>query len=178
MNNQNLDQFTLIALVGFMGSGKSTVGKLLAESLDYAFIDTDEEIAKAENQTISDIFENQGEAHFRELEHQLIKKMLHSTKIVISTGGGLPIYHDNMTLLNANCVTIYLKVSTNSLINRLRKHSNRPLVADKSIEEMKEYIDKTLHFREKFYLQAQCIVDGNAKVQKVIEEIRNKVNVK
>ena len=175
MNMQNLSKSTLIVLVGFMGSGKSTIGKHLADGLGYAFIDTDEVIESAQKLSIPNIFEKYGEDYFRELEHQTIKELLSSTNKVVATGGGLPVFHDNMILLNENSFTIYIKADTDTLSSRLMLNSGRPLIAGKTIEDLKNYIENVIKIRERYYSKAYLTVNGNATVVEVLEEIHQAI---
>lgn len=119
-----------IILIGFMGSGKTTVGRMVAQELCMDFIDTDQLIEKKYNKTISDIFEERGEKFFREKERDLIKKTLKKKiNCVISTGGGMPCYKDNMEQLKSIGKTVYLKIDFNILKKRISTE-NRPLFKD------------------------------------------------
>lgn len=104
-----------IFLIGYMGSGKSTAGKKLAAELGYAFIDLDHFLEKEYQQTIPEIFAARGEAEFRNMEHNTLKKVLEKSDVVISAGGGTPCYFNNMELMNNNGITIYLKMSVDAL---------------------------------------------------------------
>lgn len=152
----------LIFLVGFMGSGKTTLGRPLATRLNCDFIDLDRAIETGEGRTISDIFATDGEAHFRALERKYLEEVIAQYKTaVISTGGGTPCFGDNMALMNASGITVYLKIAPRMLANRLLAAKvRRPLVEGKSPDELLRYIEETLTERETYYGQANVVV-GN-----------------
>ena len=149
-----------IILIGFMGCGKSTLGKKLAKQLNYEFVDMDNEIEKLQNKIVSEIFEQEGEAFFRLKEHELLKSYLGSNNKLISTGGGAPCFHDNMKVINELGVSVYIKLSPNALLSRLKgERSNRPLVNSLSEEELFDFIDQRLKEREVDYNKASIIHD-------------------
>lgn len=140
-----------------MGSGKTTFGKKLAEKLNYQFIDTDKAIEELVGMSIKAIFKTKGEAYFRTLERSFIEQIT-VQKTVIATGGGLPCYYGNMDLLNQKGVTVYLKYTVDELFERLKlDKSSRPLLLDKSNEQLFNYISELLSVRESYYLKAQAI---------------------
>lgn len=154
---RSVHKSSTIILVGFMGSGKTTFGKSLAQKLNYKFIDTDKEIEGLVGMSIADLFKTKGENYFRTLERQLIEKMT-VQNTVIATGGGLPCFYDNMELLNQKGVTVYLKYSSEQLFERLKKdRDRRPLLLCKTDSELHVYIDVLLKQREVFYLKSQTI---------------------
>ena len=141
-----------IYLTGFMGSGKSTFGRLLARELDCRFLDLDKYIEEQEKMSISEIFAKYGEGRFREIERQAVHESTSFGKTVIATGGGVPCHFDNMEIMNRHGLTIYLKVSPDALADRLmpgREH--RPLIAGKNKEEMLEFITSSLKQRRPYY---------------------------
>ena len=145
-----------IFLIGYMGSGKSTVGKKLAKLLNYDFLDHDELIEKAVGKSVQDIFNEDGEDRFREMEHNMLISLMNKDNVIISTGGGTPCHYNNMELMNQNGLTIYLKMSANTLVSRLRSaKTDRPLVSGKSPEELYGFIISHLENREPFYSEAQ-----------------------
>lgn len=117
-----------LVLIGFMGSGKSTVGKLLAKSLDMKFIDTDLEIEKEQGQSVQEIFFSKGEEYFRELEKNMSLKLSNENNAIISTGGGIILNKDNITNLKKDGVVFFLDVNKKNLYNRLISSSGRPLL--------------------------------------------------
>jgi shikimate kinase len=150
-----------IYLIGFMGSGKSTVGKRLALKLKYSFIDMDKVIEKGSGMTISEIFEEKGEDEFRRMEHKLVLETVNMTDVVVSTGGGVPCFFDNIDIINRNGISIYLKMTSEDLLKRLKGSKyERPLIRDLSPDEMAEYIKEKLREREPYYLKSKYIMDG------------------
>lgn len=155
-----------IFLIGFMGSGKSFYGRNLAKALDMELIDLDVCIAEETGQTINQIFEEQGEAAFRELEKKHLRSLRTDKVKIISVGGGTPCFFDNMEWMNANGKTVYLKCAASLLFIRLRKSSKRPLLLNKSPEELSAFIEAKLLERESFYAKAKVIhfqQDGREK---------------
>jgi shikimate kinase len=155
-----------IILIGYMGSGKSTIAKLLSKNMHYEFLDLDEIIEKEQNASVSAIFERKGEVYFRKLEHEVLKRILQSeSNMVLSLGGGTPCFSNNQELLKQEDIdTIYLKTSIDKLYERLRtQKANRPLIANKSEDEMKEFIAKHLFERSFYYNQAKYIVTTDDK---------------
>ena len=153
-----------IILLGYMGCGKSTIANKLSGMIQIPYVDLDEYIEKKTNLTINQIFEQYGEIYFRKLEHDVFVELLNSPdNSIIVLGGGTPCYANNHELLKSdNVVSVYLKASIDTLFNRLSHNkSKRPLIADKSDAEMKEFIAKHLFDRSFYYNQAQykVIVD-------------------
>jgi shikimate kinase len=151
----------LIFLIGFMGSGKSRIGKDLAKLLRYKFIDTDALIEKRRKRSINKIFEKDGEEFFREIEKKTLLKLIKEKNTVIATGGGMPIYSDNMEIMKSNGLTIYLESGVGFLFHRLvgeKKH--RPLINKLTDVELMEYIMSTLGNRRAVYEQAALKVNG------------------
>ncbi len=125
-----------IILIGFMGSGKSSVGEALAKGMDYQFLDTDALIEQEEQQTIPAIFERKGEAYFRDKETQLLHDLLTSLEeTIVSTGGGIPIREQNRDLLRKLGFVVFLKASDDTIIRRLRGDTSRPLLAGEALED-------------------------------------------
>ena len=146
----------LIFLVGMPGSGKSTIGRLLANQLKVPFVDLDVVIEAMASKSVSSIFKEQGEDQFRELETQaLIKVIEEYSSGVIATGGGTPIFHDGMKLMNAHGTTIYLEVSMDELIKRNQKADHRPLLID-GVQESLKVLNKQ---RRPTYLQASHYIN-------------------
>lgn len=151
-----------IFLIGFMGSGKTTVGKKLASQMGYLFMDMDRVIEEESHTTISRIFDEKGEDEFRRLEHELIRRIVQMDNVVISTGGGVPCFHNNMELINKNGLSIYLKMKSEDLLKRLKGSKyERPLIRDLSPSELDQYITEKLKEREPHYLKSKYVVDGS-----------------
>ena len=166
----------MIYIIGYMGVGKTALAKLLAEQLQLPFLDTDLEIEKQENKSVSEIFKKEGELHFRMLETELLTQL--HTKEIIACGGGLAIHNNNMELINSKGISIYLKASANCLYNRLKDDKERrPLIDNITNEELKLYIKKELINRSPFYELAQhtILVDGKNKAE-ILREVNALIN--
>jgi len=166
-----------IILLGYMGCGKSTIAQKLSGIVTIPYVDLDEFIEKNEKMSIKQIFENFGEIHFRKLEHKYFLELLNTPeKNIIGLGGGTPCYANNHELLiGDNVVSIYLKASVETLFERLVSNkSKRPLIADKSEEEMKEFIAKHLFDRNFYYNHAQHKVTVDDKtIEETVNDILN-----
>lgn len=150
-----------IFLIGFMGSGKSTLGAQLARRLDYHFVDMDQLIEETAEMSIPEIFDEHGEEVFRKWEHDILQELCQRENLVVSTGGGVPCHSGMMALMNSNGTTIYLKMSPEALLSRLIKsRTERPLIKGKPENQLREFIQSKLREREEFYLQASKVVDG------------------
>lgn len=168
----------IIVLIGYMASGKTSVGKILAEKLSYKFIDLDDFIEEKENATVKEVFKNKGEIYFRKVETENLKELLSlkDDDMVLSLGGGAPCFGDNMeSVLNAqNAISIYLKGSVTFLSKKLlNKRSKRPLIAHiEKIEDMSEFVGKHLFERMPFYSRAtkHITIDNKTKPD-IVEEI-------
>jgi len=147
-----------IFLIGFMGSGKSFLGPRIASALDCPFWDLDDLIEEKAGQTISSIFETEGEARFRILEQQVLQETETLPSAVISTGGGAACFFDNITWMNKHGLTIYLQTSATLLAERLQAEmEHRPLLAHLTPDELITFIENKVSAREVFYTQAQVI---------------------
>ncbi|MCC9166437.1 shikimate kinase [Pontibacter harenae] len=153
----------LIFLVGMMGSGKTTMGRQLAEQLSYTFVDLDEYIVQQEGRTVAQIFEQEGADRFRELEREhLMGVVQHYKQAVVATGGGAPCFFDNMEFINQHGKSVFLDVPIGEITRRLYNSDMavRPLIAGKTEDELKAFIAKVLEQRRPFYLQAHHILSG------------------
>lgn len=151
-----------IFLIGFMGSGKSTLGRRLKTELAWDFIDLDDYFEMRYQTTIKQYFADFGEQAFRDAEHKMLSEVTCKEKVIIATGGGTPCYFDNVKLMNDSGLTIYIKLSVDTLVGRLSGPKQvRPLVAGKSGEELQAFISKKLAEREPFYTNSQVIADGD-----------------
>ena len=160
-----------IFLVGYMGSGKTTLGEKLAYLLKYQFIDLDKYIQEQEGRTIKQIFEEDGEEYFRKLERVYLHRIIDSEDVVISSGGGTPCFFDNMDQMNEYGQTIYINLHPKALIARLlTSDETRPLLAGKTEKEMLDFVFQHLREREVFYKQAKKITSGyNLTARKLLE---------
>lgn len=165
-----MDNRKNIVLIGMMGAGKSTIGHLLDEKLeDFQYLDIDREIEKLAQKHIPEIFVQDGEAHFRKLEHDLIAKFSNYHNQVIATGGGVVENIENIKLLKKNSVIFYLKASADELFERVRKTSHRPML---NHENPKERLKELINRREPFYKMADFEVDTQDKdLIVIVEEI-------
>lgn len=162
----------LIFLIGFMGSGKTTLGRPLASRLGYDFLDLDKVIEEGEGFTVGEIFAARGEEYFRTLERRYLQDIIvHGGNAVVSTGGGTPCFNGNMELMNTNGITVYLKLSPGMLADRLMAaRVCRPLLAGKSPAELLQYIVDTLAVREEHYERANVVVANPSRdVAKLID---------
>jgi shikimate kinase len=138
-----------IVLVGFMGTGKSTVGKLLAKRLKRQWVDVDQRIEEAEKRKIAEIFEKEGEAHFRRLERETIEKVAAGTNLVITTGGGAVIDPANRAALKKNGLLIALSASPETIFQRVRRSKHRPLLKGDMLAQIKRLLaERENHYRE------------------------------
>lgn len=148
-------------LIGFMGCGKTTLGKGIAKKMQWDFVDMDEVIESRVGIPVSEIFATRGEAFFREQEHLLVKELVSRERVVVSTGGGVPCFHDNMDLINQHGVSVYIRLAPGVLASRLsRGVAKRPLLKGKTGEELLEHVKSSLHCREPFYLKATHQISG------------------
>ena len=153
----------IIFLIGFMGSGKTTLGKRLARRISYEFMDMDKVLEEKEGMSVSEIFRQKGEAYFREQESALLQQLDAGKNTVVATGGGAPCFGNNIEIINQKGVSVYLKMQVASLVCRLENaHAIRPLVQDLRSEELRDYIEKKLLEREPYYSQAHCIIKGES----------------
>ena len=160
-----------IFLLGFMGCGKSTIGKDLAKKMHFDFIDLDDYITKKEGITIKQIFKKKGELAFRKMEEIALLEVSQKNNIVIATGGGTPCFFENMKNILEKGKSIYLKMRVEEL-NKILKHqqNQRPLIINKSNEELLRFISSTLSEREQYYTQADFIVEGNkGRVKSILD---------
>lgn len=167
-----------IVLMGYMASGKSTVGRLLASDLEIPFIDLDAYIEELEKKSIPSIFSEKGEIYFRKLEHQTLSKVLsENDSVVLSTGGGTPCYGNNMQII-LECAdhSVYLQMSIPDLVARIAKgKADRPLVQGIADEDLPEFVGKHLFERIPFYAQAQHVLNGKGTPAEVVGEIKKQL---
>jgi shikimate kinase len=158
-----------IFLIGYMGSGKTTLGKRLAARLGYEFIDLDHAFEEKWGTTIARYFSQYGEDNFRIRESELLKETHYPPRAVISTGGGLPCFFDNMAWMNAHGQTVYIKLNAKVLAGRLENsREERPLLRQKHGDDLVTFIEEKLTEREPFYSQAHLSVsDINLSAEKL-----------
>ncbi|MCX6169026.1 MAG: shikimate kinase [Ignavibacteriales bacterium] len=172
-----------IYLTGFMTSGKSTIGPILANVLGLEFFDLDKVIENEEKQTIVEIFEKKGEAYFRELEYAILHNLSEREGVVISLGGGTLTSQTNFDFLKSTGKIIYLKVSPNNLYKRLKNKVDRPLFRDlvlseKNEEVFLEKIKELLEKRRMYYEKADLIIDTDLQpLGKTVDKIAKRISV-
>ena len=165
--------FKNIILTGFMGVGKTSVGTRLAKDLGFTFVDTDELIEADQKITITEIFSTFGEPYFRDVETRIIKEVLENEGHVVSTGGGAVIRDENRKAFKENGVTICLTAHPESIYERIRHETHRPLL---QVVDPVARVRELLASREQFYRQADFIIDTSERsVDDVISEIKEKV---
>jgi shikimate kinase len=149
-------------IIGFKNSGKTTFGRELAGLLGFDFIDLDKYMEEKEGISIPELYTRLGEEAFRRMEWKALQEVVLKTRVVISTGGGAPCHCDNMNLMERYGEVIYLKVSDETLVRRLKiAAEDRPIVLGKSEEELRQYIAELRNKCEHHYLRAKFIVDGD-----------------
>ncbi|WP_290459501.1 shikimate kinase [Romboutsia ilealis] len=161
-----------IILIGFMGVGKTSVGKQLARKLDFNFIDTDYEIERLSNKSIPEIFEQYGENYFRKLENSILEKFVKNEDIVIATGGGIITTKENYNILKNEEKVIFLDGSVETIINHVQNERNqRPLL--KESENLSKKIEELLYARYEKYIEvSDILIDINGKnIDEVISQI-------
>jgi shikimate kinase len=161
-----------VYLIGFMGSGKTYVGKQLAQLLDYLFIDTDSLIENTEGVTVAQLFETKGETIFRKIESERLQGLAKWDNIIVATGGGAPCFHNNMAFINNSGITVYLKTKPELLLERLKPETeHRPLLRGRTDTELLAFIKERVTTREEFYGQADITIHQESNEQDVAQEI-------
>ena len=172
-----------IIIIVYMGAGKTTVGKALAKELGVMFYDLDWYIESRMRKTVKQIFDEIGEEGFRKIERNMLHEVAEFENVVVSCGGGTPCFFDNMDYMNQLGETIYLKASPETLHTHLKMGKGvRPLLLNKTPEEVEIFIREQLKLREPFYNKAKHIIDINVmddfdKINGMVEQIRKMLNV-
>jgi shikimate kinase len=163
-----------IFLIGFMGSGKTTLGAKLARILGYDFADMDRLIEETSGMTISGIFREHGEKVFRKWEYDILAELCTRERVVVSTGGGAPCHGEMMSVMNRHGATVYIRLSPQSLKERLsRSKTERPLIRGKTEAELLTFITTLLSEREPYYDRALITLDGlNPDPERLAEMLR------
>lgn len=162
-----------VYLIGYMGCGKSRLGRLLSEHMGVQFVDMDDYIEERNCKTVPQIFADHGEDGFRKRERKALEELAEFTDIIIATGGGAPCFFDNIDLMNKTGKTVFLNIDPAILADRLmNSKTERPLIKGKSREELVAFIDETLKKRKQFYSQAQFeITEPDLSLDRIQEMI-------
>ena len=171
-----------IIIIGYMGAGKTTVGKALAKELGVMFYDLDWYIESRMRKTVKQIFDEIGEEGFRKIERNMLHEVAEFENVVVSCGGGTPCFFDNMDYMNSVGQTFYLKASTETIVNHLAmSRGERPLLKGKSPEELRDFVGTQLAEREAWYAKASEVVnvdvlDSFSKIELVVDDIAARIN--
>ncbi len=174
---------TRIYFTGYMGAGKTTLGKAFARQLGLSFIDLDWYIEERYHKSVGELFAERGESGFRELEKAMLHEVGEIEDVVISTGGGAPCFFDNMEFMNQSGTTVFLDVHPDVLFRRLRvAKQQRPILQGKSDEELKDFIVQALTKRASFYTQAQYIfscdeLENRWQIDQSVKQLRTLLGI-
>ncbi len=148
-------------LIGYMGCGKSTIGRKISRFASLSFVDTDSCVERAEGATIADIMTYHGEEYFRQAEHKALLDTVEQDNIVVSTGGGLPMWGDNMEIIKGSGLSVYLRRTPSNIISRLSPYGRqkRPKFRGLNDQELLEFMTKHMAERETVYAQADMVID-------------------
>ena len=161
-----------VFLIGYMGSEKSKMAEALGKILELPVVHTDKLVEEAEGKSISEIFKTSGQEHFRELEKNALHSLAENNNVVVSTGGGLPCFFDNMDYMNAVGITVYLEANPGLLFHRLfNNRAGRPLIEDLNDVELMEQISGHLAVRSPFYKKAQIVVNAASVNVKILSDL-------
>ena len=172
-----------IILIGYMGAGKTTIGRQLAKDLGVPFYDLDWYIESRRRKTVAQLFAEVGEEGFRRIEHNMLHEVAEFENVVISCGGGTPCFFDNMDYMNGQGQVVYLKATPEVLMQHLQMaRTERPLLKGKSPEELNTFIEEQLHARETYYNKARYVfdvslMDNYDKIKVTIDELRQLLGV-
>ena len=175
---------TRIILLGYMGAGKTTVGKALSKDLGMMFYDLDWYIESRMHMTVKEIFDEKGEEGFRKIESNMLHEVAEFEDVIISCGGGTPCFFDNMDYMNRQGETIYLKATPDVLYKHLKMgRTVRPLLLNKTPEETQAFIREQLQQRESFYMKAHHVIDVNLmdnfeKIKITVAEVKRLLDIK
>lgn len=172
-----------VILIGYMGAGKTTIGKALAQDLGVTFYDLDWYISNRMRKTIAQIFEERGEDGFRQIERNMLHEVAEFEDVIISCGGGTPCFFDNIDYMNQQAPVVYLKAEPDVLFKHLAMSKNdRPLLRGKSQDELIAFIKDQLEKREPFYTKASysldvSLMDDYSKIKDSVAQVRKLLNI-
>ncbi len=163
-----------IFLIGMPSSGKSTLGRSLAAHLGYGYVDMDEILVENEDRSIFQIFKESGEAYFRKIESDLLKSIVPNQSKVISTGGGAPVFFNNIDFILKNGISVYLDVKPADLFERIHKSAknDRPLIDKSDTDELLKNLEAKYNYRYQYYCQANIIIDHNFTINHILEKLK------
>jgi shikimate kinase len=166
-------------MIGFMGCGKTTIGRELALRLKWSFVDLDKMVEEHAGKTIPEIFSQNGEECFREIETKVLENLKSVKNTIVSTGGGTPCHDENMEFMLGTGLTVYLKLTPDELESRLSEsRGGRPLIIDLDKGNLKVFIEKKLAEREKWYERSEIIIGGiNPDIDQIVRLVRFKLNL-
>lgn len=173
---------TRIFLIGYMGAGKTTLGKAFAREMGLNFIDLDWYIEERYHKTVQQLFSERGEEGFRELERKMLHEVAEFEDVIVSAGGGTPCFFDNMEYMNTCGDTVFLDVASEVLFHRLKvARQQRPLLANKSDEELMNFICEALQKRHPFYSKAKHLfradeLEDKSQIQASVDGLRRQLN--
>lgn len=164
-----------IFLLGMPSSGKSTLGKSLAREIGYEFVDMDKRIELREMLTIAEIFSLRGEEYFRKAESEVLQTLPADAGLIVSTGGGVPCFHNNMDAIRERGVSVFLDVPPKMLADRMMhtRKNDRPLFPTDDAATLLEELERKLNVRRAFYEQADVTIEGETDVQTLLEVLRH-----
>ena len=182
-DSQHVHKKSLIFLTGFMGSGKSTIGPILANTLGFAYLDVDQHIEQKTHKRVVEIFSSEGEQAFRTLERNALFELTEFNHYVISLGGGTIANEDNCRLVLQKGILVYLKLSPEEIIQRVQYRSDRPMLKDEhgnklSPPELKKRVLELIAHREQFYARADIvIIADHMRIGETVDEIVKNIHV-
>ena len=167
----------VIFILGFMGSGKSTIGRLLGDQINYDFVDQDEHIEAKDRRSIAEIFYQEGESYFRTVEARALLDVSDSSCKIISLGGGTPCYMNNMLMINKKGYSIFLHIDAEALSQRLYpEREKRPLISNVVNEdELHQFIKVKLEERNPYYMKADITINADLKPEEVVKLIKSEI---
>ncbi|MBO5602075.1 MAG: shikimate kinase [Prevotella sp.] len=172
-----------IIIIGYMGAGKTTVGKALSKELGIPFYDLDWYIESRMRKTVAQLFAERGEENFRQIEYNMLHEVAEFEDVIISCGGGTPCFFDNIDYMNEQGETIYLKATPEVLYGHLKMGKTvRPLLLGKTEDELLSYIGQQLSVRENYYNKAKhvldvSLLDNYEKIKITVKELRKLLNI-
>ena len=172
-----------IFLIGYMGAGKTTLGRALSREMQVSFIDLDWYIEERFHKTVRQLFEERGEDGFREIEKKMLHEVAEFENVIVATGGGTPCFFDNMDYMNACGDAVFLDVDKDVLFRRLRiAKQQRPLLAEKTDDELRAFIDMALEKRLPYYRKARYVISGNeledrSQIKRTVESFKKLLEI-